>query len=75
MLPASLGEPLERHLRVVRRLHARDLQQGFGRVSLPDALATKCPHAATDWRMAVSVSSWANLPRWAVGSSLAVSPA
>jgi integron integrase len=49
-LPLSLVEPLERHLRVVRGLHTKDLDRGFGRVSLPDALAAKYPHAAADWQ-------------------------
>ena len=42
-LPESLVESLEQHLRVVHRLHARDRHRGFGRVSLPDALAVKYP--------------------------------
>ena len=49
-LPESLVERLERHLRVVHRLHAADRHRGFGRVSLPDALAVKYPQAATEWR-------------------------
>ena len=48
--PESLVESLEQHLRVVHRLHARDRHRGFGRVSLPDALAVKYPQAATEWR-------------------------
>ena len=50
VLPASILQPLERHLRVVQRLHARDVRAGVGRVSLPDALAVKYPQAATEWR-------------------------
>ncbi len=49
-LPESLVESLEQHLRVVHRLHARDRHRGFGRVSLPDALAVKYPQTATEWR-------------------------
>ena len=49
-LPESLVESLDRHLRVVHRLHARDRHRGFGRVSLPDALAVRYPQAATEWR-------------------------
>ena len=49
-LPESIVEPLERHLRVVQRLHTRDRRRGFGRVSLPDALAVKYPQAPTEWR-------------------------
>ena len=50
VLPASVLEPLERHLRVVQRLHARDVRAGAGRVTLPDALAVKYPQAPTEWR-------------------------
>jgi integron integrase len=49
-LPVSVVQPLARHLRVVQRLHARDLRAGVGRVSLPEALAVKYPQAATEWR-------------------------
>ena len=34
----------------VRRLHARDLAQGFGRVVLPLALDRKFPSAPAEWR-------------------------
>ena len=50
MLPSSILEPLERHLRVVQRLHVRDVRAGVGRVSLPDALAVKYPPPAAEWR-------------------------
>ena len=49
MLPEGLAEPLRRHLEAVRRLHARDVRQGFGAVWLPHALARKYPHAAKSW--------------------------
>lgn len=48
-LPDSLRDPLTRQLSVVRRLHQRDLASGFGRVSLPHALAAKYPHAGVEW--------------------------
>ena len=48
-LPSRLREPLERHLRSVRDLHRRDLQQGYAGVPLPDALALKYPNAAREW--------------------------
>lgn len=49
MLPASLKEPLQRHMGQVRRLHERDLQSGLGRVQLPHALARKYPNANREW--------------------------
>lgn len=49
MLPASLIEPLRRHLEGVRVLHERDKREGWGRVMLPDALARKYPNAPVEW--------------------------
>lgn len=49
MLPSSLIDPLRTHLARVRQLHERDLRDGFGRVSLPTALATKYPQAEREW--------------------------
>ena len=48
MLPESVVPELESHLRVVRRLYARDLRAGAG-VALPDALAVKFPNAWREW--------------------------
>jgi integron integrase len=48
-LPRRLRGPLERHLVEVRRLHQRDLEQGYGEVLLPYALGQKHPTAARDW--------------------------
>ncbi|MBW3597421.1 MAG: phage integrase N-terminal SAM-like domain-containing protein [Planctomycetes bacterium] len=45
MLPASLHDPLRRHLDQVRRRHNRDLERGDGRAPLPHALARKYIHA------------------------------
>jgi integron integrase len=50
MLPGKLVEPLQRHLRNVKRQHERDLQNGFGSVYLPDALSRKYPNADREWR-------------------------
>jgi integron integrase len=50
MLPASARETLTRHLADVRRLHARDLAQGFGCVVLPCALDRKIPSAPAERR-------------------------
>jgi len=49
MLPEALIAPLQEHLRGVKLLHDRDLQDGFGSVYLPDALARKYPNAAREW--------------------------
>lgn len=49
MLPASLREPLQEHLQVIRRIHERDLADGWGRVLMPFALARKYPNASAEW--------------------------
>jgi len=50
MLPTSVVEPMREHLERVRALHAADLQAGWGRVALPEALARKYPAAPAEWR-------------------------
>ena len=50
MLPASLEEPLQEHLRKVMKIHEKDLADGWGRVQLPMALDRKYPNAPADWR-------------------------
>ena len=49
MLPRSLSGPLQAHLERVRRLHEKDVAQGFGEVLLPDAYDRKAPGAARAW--------------------------
>jgi integron integrase len=49
-LPESLEQPLEQHLRAVKRVHEKDLADGWGRVLMPDALDRKHPNGPTDWR-------------------------
>jgi integron integrase len=49
MLPLNLAEPLRRHLSRVEAQHEQDLEDGFGSVHLPFALARKSPKAARDW--------------------------
>lgn len=49
MLPASLVERLQSHLRLTREVHQDDLAYGYGAVYLPDALARKYPGAARSW--------------------------
>lgn len=49
MLPAAVKEPLGKHLELMKRLHQRDLEQGLGRVALPNALERKYPNAGKEW--------------------------
>ena len=49
MLSAAIKEPLGKYLDSIKRLHQRDLEQGFGRVSLPNALERKYPNAGKEW--------------------------
>jgi len=49
MLPSGLVEPLRGHLARVRRLHERDLQEGYGEVEMPYALERKYPRAGREW--------------------------
>ena len=49
ILPDKLREPLQQHLAAVRRLHDRDLVEGYGTVFLPGGLARKYPNAAREW--------------------------
>ena len=48
-LPQRLVPPLHEHLERVQALHRKDLDQGFGEVFLPDALARKWPNAPKEW--------------------------
>jgi integron integrase len=49
VLPDSLIEPLQKHLRRVEMLHQNDLDDGYGAVYLPDALEQKYPNANCEW--------------------------
>jgi len=48
-LPQRLIEPLQQHLTTVKGLHQADLEQGYGAVFLPHALARKYPQAPKEW--------------------------
>ncbi|MDO9264941.1 MAG: integron integrase, partial [Desulfosalsimonadaceae bacterium] len=50
MLPASIKEPLAKHLQKVKEIHRKDLLDGWGRVAMPDALDRKYPNAPAEWR-------------------------
>lgn len=49
MLPQSLNEPLQEHLKQVKRLHEQDLLKGYGEVWLSESVARKYPNAGRDW--------------------------
>jgi len=49
MLPVNLAKPLRRHLAKVKMQHEQDLEDGFGNVYLPFALARKFPNAEREW--------------------------
>lgn len=49
LLPRSLVEPLKEHLTRVKSQHERAMQEGFGGVHLPHALARKSPNATYQW--------------------------
>lgn len=49
LLPKSVIDPLQDHLKKVRTTHSRDLQGGYGRVYLPPALVRKYPNAPSEW--------------------------
>jgi integron integrase len=50
MLPESLRSPLLLHLEQVRTIHNGDLAEGYGKTTLPYALARKYPNSAWEWR-------------------------
>ena len=48
VLPEICVEPLQERIKIAIRGHQRDLEDGFGEVSLPNALARKYPNAAKE---------------------------
>ncbi len=48
-LPRGMLRPLQAHLEQVRATHQRDLEEGFGVVWMPHALARKYPSAPREW--------------------------
>jgi integron integrase len=50
MLPESLKKPLQKHLGKIKRIHQKDLAEGWGRVRMPTALDRKYPNAPAEWR-------------------------
>jgi integron integrase len=49
VLPSTIKPLLQRHLARIKALHRIDLEEGFGRVYLPNALARKYRHADGEW--------------------------
>ncbi|HSD52299.1 MAG TPA: integron integrase [Candidatus Methylomirabilis sp.] len=49
MVPEAVKPPLQSHLAAVKKIHERDLADGYGRVQMPYALARKYPNAAKEW--------------------------
>ncbi len=49
MLPEIVRARLKEHLERVKKIHARDLADGYGRVQMPYALARKYPNASSEW--------------------------
>lgn len=49
MLPVAVNAPLTEHLKRVRQIHQKDLQEGFGHVYMPYALDRKYPNAGKEW--------------------------
>jgi integron integrase len=50
MLPESLKAQLQDHLKKVKAIHEKDLNEGWGGVLMPDALDRKYPNAPKEWR-------------------------
>lgn len=48
MLPQSLVPELKEHIRRVKTIHEKDLQEGWGQVPLPGKLASKYPEAGKE---------------------------
>lgn len=49
MLPRVVKNPLAKHLEMAKGKHQYDLDQGLGRVTLPNALDRKYPNAGREW--------------------------
>ena len=49
MLPEDVKLVLQEHLKYVKKVHEKDLSQGFGSVYLPNALAKKYKNAPKEW--------------------------
>jgi len=50
LIPRTVAEPLQEHLRQVRKMHEHAMRQGYGGVELPHALERKYPNATYAWQ-------------------------
>jgi len=68
LLPQTLLNDLDSQIAEVRKLHSRDLEDGFGEVYLPNALALKYPAASreTGWQFLFPSSRIGACPRTGV---------
>lgn len=68
LLPTSLLVPLQHQIMEVQKLHSRDIEDGFGEVYLPNALAQKYPRAAFEpgWQFLFPSSRIGACPRTGV---------
>ena len=64
-IPRRLVEALQNQIEKVKRLHAEDMEEGFGAVYLPDALARKYPKAEQElkWQYVFPSSKVSTDPR------------
>ncbi len=65
VLPRALIEPLQREIERAQALHRDDLEDGFGAVWLPDALARKYPNAPRElgWQYVFVANARSRDPR------------
>ena len=68
LLPQSLRESLFAQIEYVRTRHSRDIEDGFGEVHMPHALARKYPRAAKEigWQFLFPASTIGACPRTGV---------
>lgn len=65
VLPRNLRDEMIRQVASVKSLHHKDLEEGFGEVYIPDALAKKYPNAtrSTGWQWVFPAKARSNDPR------------
>jgi len=65
ILPKNLRDELQRQVEAVKTLHHKDLEEGFGEVYIPEALARKYPRAGkeTSWQYVFPAKERSRDPR------------
>ena len=65
VLPQIVKQPLREHLKTVKKLHEKDLKDGFGSVYLPYALERKYPNAGKEfgWQFVFPATQISTDPR------------